>query len=227
MDQEKIWEFFQTQPGMEAAFKSESRYLYLAKHIQNGAVALNIGVGRGGLEEILLARGVEVYCVDPGSQSIQAIRARLQLGDRAQVGFSQEIPFGNNKFDVVVMSEVLEHLSDETIEKTLPEVRRVLKSDGVFIGTVPANENLQENMVVCPCCGEVFHRWGHVQTFTKGRLSALLEKKFSKVEIERRYFGNWKDLNWKGKIGLQMKRVSAAMGIKGNGESFFFSARSS
>lgn len=224
MKQEKIWEYFQAKPGMEGVFKSESRYFHLADQIPSGAVVLNIGVGRGGLEEILIGRGIEVYCLDPGNESIEAVRARLGLGERAKVGFCQKIPFAAESFDVVVMSEVLEHLSDEVIRATVPEVRRVLKGGGVFIGTVPAEENLQDNIVVCPCCGEVFHRWGHVQSFTEDRLTGFLRPGFRTVDVRRRYFGNWKDLNWKGKVGLISKRLSSALGLKGKSENFLFMA---
>lgn len=227
MDQQKIWEYFQSQPGGADAFRSEARYLHIAKNIRSGSTALNIGVGRGGLEEILLGRGVDVYSIDPGAESIEAIRGRLGLGDKACVGLSQQIPFENGKFDVVVMSEVLEHLPDDTILQTLSEVRRVLRAGGMFIGTVPAEESLHENTVVCPDCGKVFHRWGHVQTFTSDRLSSLLEKEFASIYIIRRQFANWRDLNWKGKAGVLLKNALRTVGVTGHGESFFFTANRS
>lgn len=40
------------------------------------------------------------------------------------------------------MSEVLEHLTDDVLERTIVEVHRVLVAEGHFIGTVPARENL-------------------------------------------------------------------------------------
>merc|ERR1711920_563495 len=41
------------------------------------------------------------------------------------------VPFPDNSFDVVIMSDVLEHLLD--LKKALREVARVLKPGGVFL----------------------------------------------------------------------------------------------
>ena len=79
--------------------------------------------------------------------------------EKAAVGYSDAIPFPNAHFDVVVMSEVLEHLPEDVLTSSLCEVDRVLRLHGRFIGTVPADEELAANQVVCPRCGEVFHRW--------------------------------------------------------------------
>ena len=159
MDQSKIWDYFQNNHVMQDAFAGAfPRYEFIAKKISSGMKVLNIGVGRGGLEDILIRKGVEVSCLDPSEVSIANIRLMHKLGDRARVGYSQSIPFPNNEFDVVVMSEVLEHLPDEILESTLCEVWRVIKFDGRFISTVPAHENLLDGHTVCPNCEEtIFH----------------------------------------------------------------------
>src|SRR3712207_7275576 len=51
--------------------------------------------------------------------------------------------------------------------QTLDEVRRVLKSGGRFIGTVPYREDLPANEVMCPHCSSTFRRWGHEQSFDR------------------------------------------------------------
>jgi ubiquinone/menaquinone biosynthesis C-methylase UbiE len=187
---------------------------------------LNIGVGSGGLEALLVQRGVDVSCLDPSTSAIEAIRDRLSLSHgKARVGTAQALPFEAKSFDCVVMSEVLEHLDDPTITLVLPEVRRVLKPGGAFIGTVPADENLLENRAVCPDCGKVFHRWGHVQSFSDLRLQGLLASEFNDVRIRRTIFDPLGTLNWKGHLGWLVKRFALAIGLKGSGESLYFSAR--
>jgi SAM-dependent methyltransferase len=225
MNQDKIWEYFQYDEEAGAAnFDAEARYRFLAARIPTGQLALNIGVGRGGLEAQLMAKGVEIHSLDPGEKSIERLRLTRGMGEKAQVGFSQTMPFANATFDVVVMSEVLEHLTDEVIEQTVLEVRRVLRSGGRFIGTVPADENLVENRVICPDCGKVFHRWGHVQTFTRERLAGIVRRGFAEATVTREYFGDWESLNWKGRLSWAAKKGAVALGVKGSGESFFFSA---
>lgn len=202
MDQTKIWDHFQNNDKTGVAFANAfPRYRYIAQRVTSGMSVLNIGVGQGGFENILINKGVLVSCLDPSESSIQRLRNQYNLGDRAQVGFSQSMPFSNSQFDIVIMSEVLEHLSDEVLNATLLEVRRVLKPEGRLIGTVPANENLLENLTICPHCGEAFHRWGHLQSFSLIRLRGLLlEKNFTVLRSETRAFPDWRRSGWKNHV---------------------------
>lgn len=128
MHQEKIWDYFQADEDASDAFaRARPRYEFLATRARPGDHVLNIGVGRGGLEALLLAKGAQVSCLDPGEKAIEALRQRHQLGARAPVGYSQAMPFPDSTFDVVVMSEVLEHLEDKVLARTMIEVDRVLK----------------------------------------------------------------------------------------------------
>lgn len=225
MDQTKIWEYFQNDGEVSDVFiNARPRYEYLAKQIAPGDHVLNVGVGRGGLETILLKQGAVVSCLDPSVKAIESLRKQHALGDRAQVGFCQAMPFPDHQFDVVVMSEVLEHLADDVLRATLGEVRRVLKQGGRFIGTVPADENLPDNRVLCPHCGELFHRWGHLQTFSEERLHTMLAEQFHSVKVSRHFFGEVRTLNWKGRLGWGLKKLLVNLGAKGSGETFFFSA---
>lgn len=224
MDQEKIWDYFQNDDVTTDAFAgARTRYEFLSRHIKPGMRVLNIGVGRGGLEAILLHKGAIVSCLDPSEKSIENLRELLRLGDRAQVGYSQAMPFPDHHFEVVVMSEVIEHLTDEELRATLSEVLRVLKSGGRFIGTVPADENLLANQIMCPHCGQTSHRWGHIQTFNRSSLEKILGRCFDKVKLSRHFFGDVHSLNWKGRISSAVKKVMVGMGIAGSGETYFFS----
>jgi len=124
----------------------------------------------------------------------------------------------------MIMSEVLEHLDNATLAKTLAEVDRVLRSGVRFIGTAPADENLQANLTVCPCCGEIFHRWGHVQSFSQEQLLDLLRQNFKDIRVRRMYFLDSSRLNWKGKMSGFFKMIQALFGLKGSNQNFYFEA---
>lgn len=192
MEQNKIWDYFQNTEHRDDFLMSAPRYRFLARKIPRSTKALNIGVGRGGLERILAQQGTTVSCLDPSEASIKAIREQLGMGDRAQVGYSQNMPFSSDTFDFVIMSEVLEHLDDSVMMGTLQEVQRVLLPSGRFIGTVPANEVLENLQVICPKCGEIFHKWGHVQSFSREKLQRVLaDKGFKNITIEYQAFPDW------------------------------------
>lgn len=228
MRQERIWDHFQgNAQGLKTFVHAQPRYVYLAAHLPAGARVLNVGVGDGGLERLLLDKGIEVFSLDPGEAAINRLRKKLSLNEtRARQGYVETAPFPAEMFDFVILSEVLEHLEDETLAAALTEIRRMLKPGGVFMGTVPADEDLAANMVVCPDCGKLFHRWGHVRAFSEIDLRDLLADVFPEVlEIRRTVYGLGEGLNWKGRLGWLLKRCAIAAGLRGSGESWFFRAR--
>lgn len=203
------------------------RLTYLAARLPRGAAVLDVGVGDGTFERIAASRGAAVHVLDPDARAIERARERLGLGDRARVGVGQAIPWPDGAFDAVVVSEVLEHLDDATLAATLAEIARVLKPGGTLLGTVPADEALAEQQVVCPDCGRRFHRWGHEQSFAPDRLAAILSERFTAVAVRRRWFVAWGLLNWKGRLQAVARTGLALVGVWGAGHNLVFSARRS
>ena len=102
-------------------------------------------------------------------------------------GNISNMPFRDDSFGTIFATEILEHLDDETLNKGLDEIYRVLRGGGGghLIITVPYKEDLRQNMVVCPKCGAKFHRVGHMQVFDEERMREMLEKKgFEIVEMK-------------------------------------------
>lgn len=82
------------------------------------------------------------------------------------------LPFKDKCFDVVVASEILEHLPN--VSMVLLEIRRVLKDDGIFVGSVPNLFNVSElfstlRMHLSPKFS------GHLTPFTRCNLISLFK----------------------------------------------------
>lgn len=225
MQQEKIWSYFQNE-GSSAFNNSRGRLHFLAQEIAKNTIdkprVLNIGVGNGLFEKIAISLGFDIYSLDPDERAIARLVEDLSLNNKAKVGYAQQIPFEDEFFDFVVVSEVLEHLSDQIFQKSLLEFHRILKKQGILLGTVPAREKLEEQIIICPKCGEKFHRWGHLQSFDKDRLTKLLGQKFQIQKISETVFVTWQALNWKGKLAAALKIMLHQLGSKGSGNSFYF-----
>ena len=212
VDQGKIWEHFQNE-GIDSFSQSRGRLEFLVRRLAPGLRVLNIGVGNGTFEALSLRKGLDVWSLDPSERAIARLRQELALGEKAQVGFSQNIPFPDEHFDAVIMSEVLEHLDDLVLEATLSEIHRVLRRDGMFLGTVPARENLADSHVVCPHCAHQFHRWGHQRTFDVAGLSRALNHKFRLVEVGEHFFIDWSSVGWWRKLQGLVKKLLSWRGI--------------
>ena len=72
------------------------------------------------------------------------------------------------------MKEFIEHLTDEVLENTIKEIKRVIKPGGYLIVTTPNDENLQNETTICPECGCVFHRWQHVRSWNISSIKTYL-----------------------------------------------------
>lgn len=185
-NQERIWDHFQNV-ATEAFAGARPRLDFIIKQIYRKKTiaapsVLNIGVGDGYFDRAVQNLGWEICSLDPNEESVRRL---MDVGVKAYKGYIEEIPFGTGRFDFVVASEVLEHLTNEQRRLGIGEILRVLKRGGWFIGTVPYQEDLLLNQVVCPKCGEVFHRWGHQQSFNKEMLRSAFSD-FSPEAVEVR-----------------------------------------
>lgn len=219
--QVQVWSHFQTQrPESFAQAANRLRWLLrLCERLCGGRSLLNVGCGNGFLEQTALASGWNVLSVDPDQKSVERLRS---LGIEARCGTIESIPAPSQSVDAVVCSEVLEHLKDDSLIKGLEEIHRVLVPGGVLVGTVPYRENLLDNEVVCPHCGQVFHRWGHYQSFDQARIRSLLSGCFLVFKISPSYFPVWSALNWKGKLLASIQCGLSLFGVYGSNANLVF-----
>ena len=116
---------------------------------------LDIGAGSGALINKLKNKNYDAAGLD-----------LFPRGNGIKIGSITNLEFNDNEFNTIFCTEVIEHLTDEQIDKGLNEIKKVLKKDGYFIITTPYNENLEKNTYTCPKCGHRFHNVGHLQSFT-------------------------------------------------------------
>jgi SAM-dependent methyltransferase len=90
------------------------------------------------------------------------------------------LPVEDNSFDMVLSSEMLEHLDDTVLRKTVNEFKRVAKR--YILVSVPSRETLLRRLVKCPKCKKTFHAHGHVQSFSEADLGALFGPEFTPLK---------------------------------------------
>jgi SAM-dependent methyltransferase len=107
------------------------------------------------------------------------------------LGSADHIPFPDRSFDLVLSSQLLEHLDQDTYERSLAELRRV--ASRYLLVSVPYREDLRFRQVRCPRCGWHGHVWGHKRRFTAESLVADL-RGFEAVDV--RIFGALETPPW-------------------------------
>jgi SAM-dependent methyltransferase len=141
---------------------------------------LDFGCGPGHLVDHLLAAGIPCEGADISASAIKGLDHRLQAHPHWRGGHHLEgdrIPLEDESLDVVFFVETIEHLLPEALDRTLRELRRVLKpgSGRIFL-TTPHAEDLDRAKVFCPECGSVFHRYQHIGSFSRNSLQSSMEK---------------------------------------------------
>jgi 2-polyprenyl-3-methyl-5-hydroxy-6-metoxy-1,4-benzoquinol methylase len=97
------------------------------------AKALDIGAGYGFFSRAARARGFQVTAINPASAE-NRIFSQLNGFEPIPL-FFEEVNFGRERFDLVILSQVLEHLLDPF--HVLVKVRKLMRPEGVLTLAVP------------------------------------------------------------------------------------------
>ncbi|MBX2832175.1 MAG: class I SAM-dependent methyltransferase [Rhodospirillales bacterium] len=99
------------------------------------AKVLDIGLSSGANMEMLQDMGIgEIHGVDFSDEAVQFCSARGLKNVRK--GSVTELPFEENSFDLVLATDIIEHVDDH--KTAIAEIKRVLKPSGIALLTVPA-----------------------------------------------------------------------------------------
>ncbi len=133
---------------------------------------LDLGSGGGWLLEEYSAqsgRRTRAVCVDLGIASLRTLRERFP--DALLVAADAErLPFRKASFDVVVASEVLEHLNDPSC--VVRQAARILVPAGRLVVSTPYRERLR--YYLCIHCNQPTPVNAHLHSFDEHALMAML-----------------------------------------------------
>ena len=110
----------------------------LVGDLPSGSKVLDIGCGRGVMLRALLDLGHEAHGVEIAPEAASGADPRAQIRIAPELA---KADYEENSFDAVIMWHVLEHLPHP--EKTLAEIRRILRPGGRLILAVPNFGSLQ------------------------------------------------------------------------------------
>jgi len=150
------------------------RIQYILDAIPQDSVVLEVGCNSGGFLRLLMSEN-KCYCrgIDISEPMIKKSRAK---GLNVKLAPAEEIPYNDEEYDVVLITEVLEHIYDPY--EALKECKRVLRKDGIIVGSVPHPEGHNSKRKTV---GE--HKW-HGKIFKEREIRELLKKLFKDVKTE-------------------------------------------
>jgi len=99
-----------------------------------GKEFLEIGCGLGYFSLEAQKRGAKVTAIDVGANLVKITKQKVKKG-KFIVASASNLPFKNSSFDIVLCTEVIEHVENQ--EKAFREMFRVLKKEGYLAITTP------------------------------------------------------------------------------------------
>jgi len=173
---ERFWTGFSETRLVECGFARQGGkgFVSAVSHLlpKNGRI-LDFGAGDGEIAEMLCQRDLQVAVYEPSIGRSRSLRDRL--GKYPEFLGTVDMR-SKQKFDVVMMVEVIEHVLDEQLHSTLSKLAHFTCVGGTLIISTPNNEDLDLSMCYCPVSNLLFHRWQHVRSFTRSTLVALMAK---------------------------------------------------
>lgn len=123
----------------EKIFHSARLKFWLSVIDYSGKKVLDVGCNTGILLIPLRKRQVEVFGVDISKRDVLRVKEKLKecalSADCVQVSDATKLPFSPNIFDVIILSDILEHVSNP--KKAAQEAMRVVKPGGLVLVSVP------------------------------------------------------------------------------------------
>ena len=118
-------------------FDRSRQELISQANIQPDHHILDLGCGTGSFVVLLKRQyaGVQVVGLDPDPKALRRAENKIRhaaVSVQLDRGFADALPYNPRSFDRVFSSFMFHHLEAEEKEKTMKEVRRVLKPHGSF-----------------------------------------------------------------------------------------------
>ncbi len=149
--------------------------------VKAGDQAIDIGAGAGRHSFELYRRGADVIAFDQNAADMAEVAkmfGAMELAGgvpagataRTEVGDALNLPFDDDSFDVVLISEVLEHVPEDA--RAIAELTRILKPGGVAAVTVP--RAFPER--ICWALSDAYHEveGGHIRIYRADELTDKL-----------------------------------------------------
>lgn len=111
------------------------------EYFNNSGLCLDLGCGIGQFTKKLMDNGYDVISSDISEIALNKVKEFNKNIVKADM--RKPLPFEDNKFDLIFANLSIHYFSDEATKNLMNEIKRILKSDGLFIGSVNGIQGLQ------------------------------------------------------------------------------------
>ena len=177
---------YYNQKGIWKNYDNNVREITRAKEIiriipEGIETVLDIGCGNGIITNMInlpFVVGIDFARIPLSQVKTNTIQASIDA-----------LPIKNGKFDMVILTEVLEHLDDEMYIKAINELKKL--NARYFLITVPFNESIELDLRKCSSCGNLFNPNHHYRKFNE----TWFINEFTGYHLERNEYTTYRSIS--------------------------------
>ncbi len=181
MDKEKLArilsEYHQKKGRYNFLYVGKERANLIRNLVGKRKHILDLGCRDGTLTKYFI-EGNKVVGLDIDKTALSLCKDKLGI-ETIWHNADERLPFDDFSFDVVVAAELLEHIYYPHF--LIQEIKRVLKKDGYFIGSVPNALYIKNRLRFLT--GHIDEDLFHAHSFSLSRLDCLCKPYFSKSRV--------------------------------------------
>lgn len=168
---------------LEGWFNGKTGELAQGVPVTAADTVVDVGCGNGAFIGFCARQGAEVLFVDRDPTGLATTESNIKDSParayRAILSECDPVPLQDNTGDLVICTEVLEHVADPV--RLVSELARIAKPGAQLIITVP--DHRSEKLIGATAPPQYFEAPNHIRVFAPGQLRTLLEG--AGLEIDR------------------------------------------
>jgi ubiquinone/menaquinone biosynthesis C-methylase UbiE len=166
----EFYDFFSPDKFMKQEIRRRYQEFFHLASIKKNDSILEIGSGGGFALELLKGIKPAYFPLDIPRKNLKKIKNSASFTVFPSSADAYHLPFRDKVFDVIIMSEVVEHLAQPL--EVLYEVYRTMKKNGTLIISVPYKEKITYQ--ICIHCNRPTPTHAHLHSFDQYKLAHLV-----------------------------------------------------
>lgn len=111
------------------------------EYLKSSGLCLDLGCGIGQYTKRFMEYGYDVISSDISSIALEKVKEFNT--NIVNLDMRESLPFEYNKFDIVFANLSIHYFKDKDTKSLIKEIKRILKPDGLFIGSVNGMQRLE------------------------------------------------------------------------------------
>jgi len=185
----EIFDYYAPHTSKSANIEESILRKKIAKHVSKEAqLLLDVGCGSAWVAKHFVPKGKKVVSLDVSfTNASKAMTAVTSPDHAAVVADVFRLPFGENTFDCIIASEIIEHLFEPAL--FVKKLVSILKPGGTLIITTPYKEKLEYHL--CVHCNKPTPKNAHLHSFDEKKMREIIKSASEKEATIKLFNHAW------------------------------------